>query len=286
MSKFNEIVEKARQMPLLSNSSMRLMEIISEPNHNMQDIAKIVETDPALTVKILEMANSASYALRQPANTVAEALPYLGEKLITGLAMSQCAPQVFNRPMLGYESQRGELWAHGLRTAIAANEIAKVIKLKVWPGVAYTAGILHDIGKSVLSKFLTGMSPEMIKKLEKNEVDDYLAAEEAMVGANHCSIGGELAKHWKLTPPLQAAIAHHHQPADAEEEHRPLVYVVHLADMMAMLGGTGTGSDTLGYNLDHRYAAFLEIDSDTFDKIMMDILEEFEKITQALNQIA
>lgn len=282
MSKLNEIIQKARQMPLLSSSSMRLLELIADPDHSIQDVAKVVVTDSALTVKILELVNSASFGLRQQISTVSHALPYVGEKAVVALAMNLASPQVFNRPLLGYESKKGELWAHGLRTAIAANELSNFTNEKILAGVAYTAGILHDIGKSVLSKFLTGLPAEMLKKLENEEVKDYLEAEEAMVGANHCVIGGELAKHWNLPPDLQAAIRYHHKPSDAEVANRTLVYVVHLADMIAMMGGTGTGTDTLGYKLDQNYTKYIAITTAGLDNVMMAVMIEFEKTQAAL----
>ncbi|MCP4613160.1 MAG: HDOD domain-containing protein, partial [Planctomycetes bacterium] len=272
----------ARQIPLLSSSSMRLMEMIGDKDHSLQDVAKIIETDPALTVKVFELVNSAAFNLREPACTVSNALPYIGEKLITGIAMSLCAPQVFNRPLFGYESKKGELWAHGLRTAIAANELAIIAKDNISQGVAYTAGILHDVGKSVLSKFLTDSSTQMLQKLEKGDVEDYLEAEETMVGANHCSIGGELAKHWNLAPPLQEVISHHHHPSSAQEQYRPLVYVVHLSDMIAMMGGSGTGTDSLGYTLDKNYTEYIPIDERGVEDIIFTVIIEFEKSCEAL----
>ena len=283
MPTFEEIVDKARKIPLLSNGSMRLLEIIGDEHGDLQEMAKIIETDPALTVKVLEMVNSAAFNLLQPVSTVSSAIPYLGEKLIVGIAMSLCSPQVFNRPLFGYESEKGELWAHGLRTAIAANELAPLSKENISRGIAYTGGILHDIGKSVLSKFLTGTSQEMLQKIERGEVKDYLDAEDAMVGANHCRIGGELAKHWNLPPPLQAVISFHHHPSLAEESHRSLVYVVHLADMISMMGGTGTGSDNLGYTLDKNYTDYISIDEKGIENLMFKVLIEFEQTCNALS---
>lgn len=282
MSQLKEIIEKARQMPLLASSAMRLLEIIANPDHDIQDVAKIVATDPSLTVKILQLVNSAAFGLRQKISTVAAALPYVGEKTVVALAMNLASPQVFNRPLLGYESKRGEMWAHGLRTAIAASELAKFSSEAVLPGVAYTAGIVHDIGKSVLSKFLTGTPAEMLKKLENEEVRDYLEAEKEVAGADHCVIGAELAVHWNLPEELQAAIRHHHVPSEAPPEHRPLVYIVHLADMVSMMGGTGTGSDTLNYQLDQNYTHYISIDPTGLEDIMMTVMIEFEKTQAAL----
>ncbi len=197
--------------------------------------------------------------------------------------MSLCAPQVFNRPLFGYESKKGELWAHGLLTAIAANELAAITEYNIPQGVAYTAGILHDVGKSILSKFLTGSATEILKKIDRGEAGDYLDAEMQMVGADHCSIGGELAKHWNLPPQLQAAIAHHHNPSSAEEQYRPLAYVIHLSDMIAMSGGSGTGSDSLGYVLDKNYTDYIPIDERGIENLLFTSMIEFEKTCETLS---
>ncbi len=70
-----EILAKAHQMPLLSHSSMRLLELIGDKNHTLHEMAKIVETDSALTIKALKLVNSASFALREEISTVASAIP-------------------------------------------------------------------------------------------------------------------------------------------------------------------------------------------------------------------
>ncbi|RPJ80849.1 MAG: HDOD domain-containing protein [Deltaproteobacteria bacterium] len=282
MSNVDEILAKARQMPLLSSASTRLLALLGDENHELDDVTKIIKTDAALTARILEIVNSAAFGLRQSVSTVSAAVPYIGEKLIISLAMNQSAPQVFNRPLLGYESQRGELWAHGLRTAIAASALSKKSRKEVHAGVAYTAGILHDIGKSVLSKFLTGCSPDMIKSIESGEIHDFLEAEEKKTGANHCEIGKELAKHWKLPMELLQAIAFHHKPSECDENCKHLVYVIHLADMIAMMGGTGTGTDNLAYKLDKKYTDYIDIDQQGIDDLLLTVLIEFEKTKEAL----
>ncbi|MFH2067602.1 MAG: HDOD domain-containing protein [Pseudomonadota bacterium] len=282
MSNVDEIMAKARQMPLLSSASTRLLALLGDEDHGLSDVAKIIETDAALTARILQIVNSAAFGLRQSISTVAAAVPYIGEKLIVSLSINQSAPQVFNRPLLGYESQRGELWEHGLRTAIAASALSSKSRKEIQAGVAYTAGILHDIGKSVLSKFLTGCSPEMIKSIDDGQIHDFLEAEEKKTGVNHCEIGRELARHWRLPPELEQAIAFHHKPSESDKNYRSMVYIVHLADMVAMMGGTGTGTDNLAYSLDKQYTEYIDIDQKGIDHLLLSVMIEFEKTKEAL----
>ncbi|MDY6905010.1 MAG: HDOD domain-containing protein [Thermodesulfobacteriota bacterium] len=282
MSDIARIIEKAREMPVMSYSAMRLLEVLGDENHSLTDVAKIVETDAALTVEVLRLVNSAAFNLRYKVDTVAKALPYTGEKFITGIALKTCAPHIFNRPLSGYESKKGEMWGHSLRTAIAAGELAPRAKEPIPSGLAFTAGILHDIGKPVLSKFMGDKAGDLLHDIDEGMVDDFFEAELKAFGTTHCEVGGELARHWKLPEHLHLPIEHHHKPSEAPEAYRCLVYLIHLADMIAMMGGTGTGVDTMAYQIDERYADYLELDRSGLDSLMIAVAIDFDKMQSAV----
>ncbi|MDY6824934.1 MAG: HDOD domain-containing protein [Thermodesulfobacteriota bacterium] len=278
MTDVKEIIEKARAMPVMSYSAMRLMEVLGDENHSLADVSKIVETDSALTVEVLRLVNSAAFNLRYQIDTVAKALPYTGEKVIASIALKTCAPRFFNRPLSGYESRKGEMWAHSLRTAIAGGELAARAKETISSGRAFTAGIVHDIGKPVLSMFMGGKAADMLHKIDEGTAKDFFEAEKVTFGTDHCDVGGELARHWKLPEHLQAVIQHHHKPGDAPDVHRCLVYLIHLADMISMMGGSGTGADTMAYQLDERYRDYIDLDRNGLDSLMIAVAVEFEKM--------
>lgn len=282
MDRAKEIVAKVKQIQPLSHSAMRLLKVSSDEEHRLEDIVTIVETDTALTAQVLKVVNSAAYGLRNPIDTVRRAVFFLNEKTVVGIALSSCAPDVFNTSLDGYESLKGELWSHSLKTAIAARECALLIKDRVNPELAFTAGILHDIGKSVISEFATGLAPEILKKILESPATDYLQAEHEMVGANHCNVGAALAEYWNLPQPLIAVIRFHHRPSKATEKYKALVYMVHLGDMLAMMGGTATGADALQYQLDHRYDEYLNIDRDQLNRIILRVQMDYEKIQESL----
>lgn len=261
----------------MSSTATRLMELVGDEDHGLGDIVRIVEFDAGLTAQILKVVNSPVFGLRQPVETVQRAVAYLGEKMVVGIAIGSCAPQIFHRPLEGYDSGPEDLWEHSLKTAIASRELALLAKSKVSPEVAFTAGILHDIGKSVLSYFLRGRTEEMVLRFERGETSDYIQGEEAVVGTNHCKVGLEMARHWRLPDPLQGVIMHHHYPGRALEGYRPLVYTVHLGDMVAMASGAGTGIDAMGYRLDGAYKDFLLVDRDGLEKLVMSVIVEFER---------
>ena len=90
-----------------------------------------------------------------------------------GVAICVSTSIIYQMPLDGYESPEGELWDHSLRSAIACRELAKFTKGKVNPGLAFTAGLLHDIGKSIISEFLFGSTKERTELCASRQAADY-----------------------------------------------------------------------------------------------------------------
>ncbi|MFP4459797.1 MAG: HDOD domain-containing protein [Candidatus Zixiibacteriota bacterium] len=277
------ILEKIKNTQPLSYSAMKLMEIIAEEDHSIQDILKIVESDSILTANILKVVNSASFGLMSEIDSISRAVAYVGDKVIVGMAIASCSGDIYNHPLEGYSAEtRAILWKHSLKTAIASREIANYAFKKISREVAYTAGILHDIGKAMISDYLGGVKPVILEVLKNQKVSDYLKVEYETIGTTHCETGHELAKHWKLPEVYQDVINYHHYPYKASEKHRDMAYVVHLGDMVAMMGGTGTGIDTLQYQLDKDYDNFVSIGAEEIERMILDVEEDFQKTSEAL----
>ncbi len=277
-----EILKSIRDTKPLSESAHSLMAMVADPDHSFQEFIRIVENDPILTGSVLRVVNSAAYALRSEVDTVRRAVTVAGENTVIGIALGMCADHLFNDPLDGYESERGALWRHSLRTAIASREISRFAEDHVNPGSAYTAGILHDIGKSVISAYLEGTARDNVRSADEGETEDYLEAERKVVGTDHGEVGGALAEMWQLPIPLREAVAYHHSPDDASAANRPLVYTVHLGDFVAMMGGTGTGSDTLLYQLNERYKDYIAINARELEELVFRVGLEFKKTVNAL----
>lgn len=278
-SKFNveDIIDKAKSAPRLSMTAMRLMEAMGEKNHSLTDIANIVKLDSLLTGQVLKVVNSADFNIGHEIQTVEDALRYLGDAGITGIIMSQ--EKIYCSDMSGYLADEGEIWQHSLRTAIASRYFAKnFTNNEVNPQLAYTSGILHDIGKSILSYYLKieqeNLNFSSITNFEEFEKDNF--------GLSHSEIGYLLAKSWNLPQALCEVIRYHHTPSKTSEESKKLVYTVHVADITAMMSGVGTGVDTLNYLLDEQYIEYLQIGEDELDLAIIEIEKEFTQNYRAI----
>ena len=271
-----EIVEHIKQAPRMSKTTNLLLNKIGEEEHTLKDITDIVEVDSLLTSLALKTANSASYGLNRNIESVEDAIKYLGDTVIAGLSLG--TEKIYSADMSGYAAETGDNWSHSLRTAVAAKYIAKNFTKDIKNQVAYTAGIVHDIGKTILSYYLTDhlneLDPEILSFEEK---------EKEFLGITHSEAGYLLSRNWKLPTSIAEVVRYHHSPKDSSEEYRKLVYVVHLADIIAMIGGTGTGIDTMCYTLDPNYINYIPIKDIEFEKALIDIESEYQKSYEAFN---
>lgn len=272
-----EILGKVQEIPPLSASASKLVALMGSADHDLRSTMRILECDAALTTKVLRVLNSAAFALREPTTSIARAVSYLGEKKILGIALDACVGPILRRPLDGYEGEINALWEHNLRAAIASREVAKFAREAISLDIAFTGGILHDIGKAVLSEFLNGYSEEMISKIDAGETADFISAERAILGTDHSLVGYKIASLWKLASPLPEIIRFHHTPDRAERGVRGLVYAVHLGDFIAMMGGTGTGSDDMKYRFAAGYSDYIQIAGRDLEKIMIEVDVEFKK---------
>ncbi|OQY19109.1 MAG: hypothetical protein B6I36_05135 [Desulfobacteraceae bacterium 4572_35.1] len=276
-----EILAAIKKVPLLSPSASRLLELTASSDHKLSEVIDIVRCDAALTARVLKIVNSVAYGLVHEVSTVDRAVGYLGERMIAGIALEDSAAALFHKELKGYNGPKSELWNHDLRTAIASREIAKHAKQPINQDLAFTAGILHAVGKAVLSDFLTQSANEVLAEIDDNEVTDYLAGERNLVGLDHTEAGYELAKSWELPDSLAAAIRYHHNPADTPEEHRLLVYAVHLGCIVAMMCGSQS-SDSLQYHLDKNYTQYYDLTSEQLAMVMLEVNEMFDTLQSAM----
>ncbi len=282
MSIMEQITQRIEEQPLPSMVAFEILRTIEDEEHSLKDIVKLVENDASLTSEVLKMANSAAYYRGQPVTTVNRAVLLMGEMMVVGVAICVSTSIIFQRPLDGYESPEGEMWDHSLRSAISSRELAKFTKGKVNPGLAFTAGLLHDIGKSVISEFLVGSTKEMTDLCANQEATDYIEAERKAVGTDHCQVGYTLAQKWGLPKLLCMGIRDHHQPSRTDNEYKELVYTVHLGDIISMLGGAGTGSDSLAYTVDNDYEKYLNIKKDELNLILLQVEEDFVELKETL----
>lgn len=221
---FEEIIKQVQDLPTLPVIVMEILNSIDKEDVDISLLAKKVSYDQALTAKTLRFANSSFYGTPSKVTTIHQAISILGmqsvRNLITVAAMTGCFPQ---GECKGFDFKA--FWRHSIATALCAELLAR--HLRINQEFAFTAGLLHDIGRLVLvTRF-----PKLYESALKHRAthDAYLLdSERAVLGIDHVVAGHALAQHWNFSVPLQSAIAQHHDPQDCGS--RSLAAIVHVAD--------------------------------------------------------
>lgn len=270
-SNLEEIKNRVKEMPAVSANTMKILNLIAKEDYALKDLSDLIELDISLTTKCLKIVNSAEFALRTEITSIERAVSYLGKQTILGMVIESGFSGVYNAPLEGYDASEGELWEHSLRTAIASRLTALKIKRNDISDLAYTSGLLHNMGKVILSEFLKNSGDELKHKFESGKHQDFSKVEKEILKTNHSEIGQLMAENWGIPKSIQMAILHHHHPIKAPDNYKPLCYIVHYGDILAMLSGGSQGIDAMSYEVDPEVKKFLSLREEEIDDLMFNI---------------
>ena len=228
----DDIVRKLEDLPSLPAVVMELLSSIDQDDVDISVLAKKVSHDQALTAKTLRLANSSLFGLQVKVTTIQQAITFLGfqttRNLITAAAVTGCFAE---GQCPGFDDKA--FWRHSIATAACCKVLARRVRFN--QDYAFTAGLLHDIGRLVLVSSFTDQYRQVMAYRAAN--DCYvLEAEQAVMGIDHVVAGAALAEHWNFSDTMKTAIAYHHDPdADGAGILAALVHVanaiVHALDL-------------------------------------------------------
>lgn len=230
------------QLPSLPVVVQRILHILQREEVTTREVAEVINLDPALAAKLLKLVNSALYALQDPVTTVHHAVAIAGftegRNLALGMKLMESFPQADEEVL-----DRTMYWEHSLACALCAKGIARAVS----PGTAeeaFLGGLLHDMGKLVLSVYLRDQWGEALEAAEAQGRSP-LEVEAEVIGAPHTVVGQMLAHHWRLPRLHEMAIRHHHELPplrEMPEEERLHCAIVAAADNLVRwmdLGSSG-----------------------------------------------
>jgi putative nucleotidyltransferase with HDIG domain len=217
-------VENLRPMP---TSITRALRAIEDSSATSTEISEIIGLDQALSAAILQSANSVAMGFSTDCSKLSEAVMRLGFKRLKGMILGIAAVGPFNQSLKGYRFGAGELWNHSIATAVSAEWIARELRYPD-PEEAYTAGLLHDMGKLFLDQFVFSDYTRIVDLMLKYKLTLYMA-EEQLLGIDHAKVGGIIAEKWNFPVVLVDAIRYHHTPSFARSNQR-LPAIVNVAN--------------------------------------------------------
>ena len=248
-----------------------LMPLLNNPNADFGKVVDLISYDTALTANLLRVCNSAFYCRGTPIDSLPIAVNRLGSREIYRISVAVTSAVTLCRPQKGYGVQANDLWNHSVATAIAAQIVAKETGLD--ENVSFTAGLLHDVGKIVLSSAMESIYQKFAQETTNNGLS-VLEAEIKLLGVDHAEVGARLLEGWNFPENLVKIVRHHHHPAAATNFEK-LAACVCLGNMISYFMGHGYGGHSVSFSGRTESLAILEVDSDRLPQFMQ---TSFEKI--------
>ena len=232
-----KIAEAIKSLDPLPEVIQKAREVMASPNATFKKIGDVIETDQAISAKFLKIANSAYYGLSGRVSGIHQAMVILGNQTIEQVITTAGTSKLFSKKMEGYGMTADALWKHSL--AVASGARAMAVKRKpTLESDAFTAGLLHDIGKIVLDGFISKNKSDF--EALTRECDSAWQAEEKLFWFDHAQIGAMICEEWKLPEIQTIAIKHHHVPLNSQSNQ--LACLLHVADHLADQCGFGAES--------------------------------------------
>jgi len=229
--KLRSLVSQLRNLPSLPSLYFRIIDALSAPDTSIEEIGKIIASDPSMTAKILQLVNSAFFGIaRRIANPV-EAVQFLGVGRVRSLVLSLHVFSRFDQARFKNFSIE-QVWKHSISTGAVAQKIGRQQKMeRAALEETYVAGMLHDIGKVMLAASLPD-EYERALAMVKTEGLTLLQAEQEVFGSTHAQVGAYLLGLWGLPITIVEAVAFHHEPSQSGvQEFSPLT-AVHAASAL------------------------------------------------------
>jgi putative nucleotidyltransferase with HDIG domain len=232
----NEISQSAKDLKPIPQIALKVLRIINEGLYEIRNLTEEIRKDQVISARTLQLCNSVMFARSRKIESLDHALVMLGQHLLLKFVISASLNNFFSQAGMGYSLCKGGMYHHAVGTAVIAEKLADITG-KADPSIAYTAGLLHDIGKVVLDQFINSGFPLFYRQLNE-EGKNFSEVEKQVLGTDHGEVGASLALNWSLPDSLIETIRHHHDPEDARQ-HKELVHIVYLADLLMSRFHTG-----------------------------------------------
>lgn len=236
-----DILAELDQLPTLNATVVRLMGMLHDDDIGFGDIENVIQTDPALTANLLRTANTTYFATSRRVESVRQAISVLGLRRLVDVVTLSAMAEVIPEKLPAYGLSAQAFWRHCVAVAVLTEGLGRRLE-NGRGGLAFTAGLLHDLGKLVISTWLARRPGQPGGELRLTSLD----AERSSLGTDHAQVGKAIAEAWRLPHAVALVNQAHHAPwevqdgsQDGSQSDDYTVTLVHVADGMAHAFGFG-----------------------------------------------
>lgn len=230
MDKADQYIDRVTDLPPAPTVATELLGLFGDPNRDIDRIVELISHDPSLTVEVLKRCNSASFGGTEAASDMFEAVTRLGFYEVYCVVAALVGARAMSLGKGKESLDVGRLWRHSVVTAVAAATLAR--RVQEAEAVAFTAGLLHDIGKLVFASVENATYADLVR--QTGPFGQRLAdSEQVAFGVSHARIGARLLARWGLPENVSVAAQHHHGSPKAAEPFERLAATVSFASDLA-----------------------------------------------------
>jgi len=233
MSRARQIIE-TQEFATLPAVATKVLSLLEDEDVNIRSLSTLIETDPALTLKVLKVANSPLYAVRSEITSINQAILNLGLNRLTNIVLGI---SIFSKFFISSNKELTSLidqfWWHSSSTGMIAKSLSTKLNI-FFKEFEFIGGLIHDIGKLALLQYNPQMFKEVIMLVNNGNSD--IEAEKMIYETDHNEIGFEIAKLWKLPLELAYIMKFHTCPRDSNK-YQGLISLVRIADLFAEIWG-------------------------------------------------
>jgi putative nucleotidyltransferase with HDIG domain len=271
------LVQKVQNLPPVSEAALKLVSLLDKPNVDNHDIVRVLKYDNVLTAKLLQACNAPAFGLEASVSSVDQAVLMLGHEQILHIVMMLAFNSVMTGSSLTYTMEMNELWKHSLVSAIAAEFVMKETpELDGHAGAAFTASLLHDIGKLVMAQTLKADElVEIRDRIERKQISS-ADAEREVLGLDHGDVGAALLQSWRLPESIVEGVANHHRPV--MPPNAGLSSLVHIANSVAHHAKPALGQTIHDLRIADGVAHEFNIDGKKMDDMVAAVRQSFERV--------
>ncbi|HYE34732.1 HDOD domain-containing protein [Methylocaldum sp.] len=224
------LAKEVKTLVSLPEVTIRLTQLLESPNSTNGAIGEVIINDPALTARLLKLANSAFTGLPYKVETVSQAIPILGREAIRDLVLATSVASTFRGiPPELVDMER--FWLNSISCGVITRSLA--FRCRIFENeLLFLAGLLHKVGRLVFYSCRPDQYRHVLEASNHGE-DAINQAEQRIFGFAHAELGAELLRNWKLSERLQMAVAHYLAPKEAPANHRKNAALIHVASALA-----------------------------------------------------
>jgi HD-like signal output (HDOD) protein len=191
--------------------AIRVMQLANKEDVPLHILSSLISSDPAFSSEVLTVANSPLFAPRSPATSILQALARLGTRNVQGLCLT-VAVRGYLGKSLSQPAMRA-VWRHNMACAVIAEKLAALGSVD--KDIAFTSGVMHDIGRLGLSAFRPQEYSALLGS-HRGTAGSILERERDLFGIDHCAAGRQLVADWRLPPIFAASVSDHHTARQAD----------------------------------------------------------------------